>query len=61
MRAQIIVAAGVALIPIPTYATIFYEGFDYPVGSLAEVTAASPNNLYSGRTNPFGPTWAAEK
>jgi hypothetical protein len=59
MRVQITVVAGLAFVSTPAMGTILYEGFDYPVGTLAEVTAASPNNLYTGRTNPFGPTWAA--
>ncbi|MEA2709164.1 MAG: hypothetical protein QOF78_1765 [Phycisphaerales bacterium] len=39
------------------YGYVFYDGFDYPAGSLAEITAATPNNLYTGRTTPFGPAW----
>jgi hypothetical protein len=54
---KLIPAIAATLAASQAYGFVFYEGFDYPAGTLAEVTAATPNNLYTGRTNPFGPTW----
>src|SRR5688572_3112311 len=58
MKKQVIVTTAVMAACAHARATTLYEGFDYPVGTLAEVTPASPDPTYTGRTNPFGPTWA---
>src|SRR5688500_2633207 len=50
-------AAVTAVVASRAHGLVIYDGFAYPAGTLAEVTPTPAGNDYTGRTNPFGPTW----